>query len=62
MRLIAFSTTVRPRNAKIHVLYRPPDVRVSDYFFFSTKTYVVGALKNCLDETVLLSTQKTCLN
>ena len=24
---------------------------------FSTKTYVVGAQKNCLNETVLLSTQ-----
>ena len=28
------------------------------YFsFFSTKTYVVGTQKNCLNETVLLSTQ-----
>ena len=32
------------------------------YFYFSTKTYVVGSQKNCLDETVLLSTQTTCLN
>ena len=31
-------------------------------FYFSTKTYVVGTQKNCLDETVLLSTQNTCLN
>ena len=28
---------------------------------FSTKTYVVGTQKNRLDETVLLSTQNTCL-
>ena len=32
------------------------------FFYFSTKTYVVGTLKNCLNETVLLSTQNTCLN
>ena len=29
---------------------------------FSTKTYVVGTQKNCLIETVLLSTPDTCLN
>ena len=29
---------------------------------FSTKTYVVGTQKNRLNETVLLSTQNTCLN
>ena len=32
------------------------------FFFFSTKTYVVGAQKNCLNETVLMSTQKIRLN
>ena len=33
-----------------------------NYFsYFSTKTYVVGTQKNRLDETVLLSTQNTCL-
>ena len=39
------------------------------FFYFSTKTYVVGTQKNCLNETqknclnetVLLSTQNTCL-
>ena len=30
--------------------------------YFSTKTHVVGTQKNCLNETVLLSTQNTCLN
>ena len=30
--------------------------------YFSTKTYVVGTQKNRLNETVLLSTQNTCLN
>ena len=29
---------------------------------FSTKTYVVEAQKNRLNETVLFSTQNTCLN
>ena len=33
------------------------------YFsYFSTKTYVVGTQKNCLNETVLLSTQNIFLN
>ena len=32
------------------------------FSYFSTKTYVVGTQKNRLDETVLLSTQNTCLN
>ena len=36
----------------------------SKYFliYFSTKTYVVGTLKNRLNETVLLSTLNLCLN
>ena len=29
-------------------------------FLFSTKTYVVGTQKNCLNQTVLLSTQNIC--
>ena len=34
-----------------------------NYFsYFSMKTYVVGTQKNRLIETVLLSTQNTCLN
>ena len=31
-------------------------------FFFSAKTYVVGAQKNCLNEMVLLSTQNIFFN
>ena len=31
-------------------------------FYFSTKTYVVDTQKNCLNETVLLSTQNICYN
>ena len=30
------------------------------FFYFSTKTYVVGTQKNRLDETVILSTQNIC--
>ena len=34
-----------------------------NYFsYFSTEVYVVGAQKYCLNETILLSTQNTCLN
>ena len=37
--------------------------RSPDYFsYFSTKTYVVGTQKNRLNETVIMSTQNTCLN
>ena len=32
------------------------------FLYFSTKTYVEGTQRNSLDETVLLSTQNTCLN
>ena len=43
-------------------MYRPLD-RTKKYFsYFSTKTYVVGAEKNRLNETVLLSTQKYVQN
>ena len=31
-----------------------------DFFYFSNKSYVVGAQKNSLNETVLLSTTNTC--
>ena len=35
---------------------------IKNYFsHFSTKTYVVGTQKNCLIETILLSTKNTCL-
>ena len=42
----------------------PPDKRVSENFFFfiSHTKHVVVTQKNCLNETVLLSTQNTCLN
>ena len=30
------------------------------FFLLSTKTYVVGTLKNCIKETVVLSTQNVC--
>ena len=32
------------------------------FLYFSSKTYVEGTQKNRLNETVLLSTQNTCLN
>ena len=32
------------------------------FLYFSCKTYVVGTQKNRFNETVLLSTQNTCLN
>ena len=36
---------------------------MENYFaYYLTKTYVVGTQKNRLNETVLLSTQNTCLN
>ena len=36
---------------------------VTDFFFyFSTKTYVLGTQKNRLNETVLLSVHNICLN
>ena len=43
---------------------RPPDksAYLNIFVCFSTKTYVVGTQKNSLNETVLLSTQITCLN
>ena len=39
---------------------RPPDKSV--FHYFSSKTYVVGTQKNCLNEKVLLSTQYTHFN
>ena len=42
-----------------------PQIRVHDikyFFYFSTHSYVVGTQTNRLTETVLLSTQNTCLN
>ena len=33
------------------------DKKINKISFFPIKTYVVGTQKNCLDETVLLSTQ-----
>ena len=44
-----------------YMRFRSPNKSVL-LFFFSTKTNVVGTQKNCLNETVLLSTQNTCSN
>ena len=43
---------------------RPQDKCVTENYFsyFSTKTYVVGTQKNCLNETALLSTQNMCFD
>ena len=42
---------------------RPHECVIKNYFsYLSTKTYVVGTQKNCLVETVLLSTQNKCWN
>ena len=43
-------------------MYIIHDIRVSTefFFYFSTKTYVVGTPKNRLNETVLFSTQNIC--
>ena len=42
-------------------LYTDKSVLIKKIFsYFSTKTYVVGTQKDCLIETVLLSTQNTC--
>ena len=41
-------------------IYRP--VIKNHFPYFSTKTYVVGTQKNCLNEKVLLNTQNKCLN
>ena len=47
-------------------LNRPPDnCRYIDwnfFFYFLTKSIVVGSQKNHLNEMVLLSTQNTCFN
>ena len=47
-------------NEKVEtgLLLRVGNIKI--FFYFSTKTYVVGTQKNHLDETVLLSTQNLC--
>ena len=42
-----------------YLIHTPQGFFTPNLFFFhsSTKTYVVGTQKNCLNETVLLSTQ-----
>ena len=46
--------------------FRSPDkstlLKKKVFLYFSVETYVVGAQKNRLIETVLLGTQNTCLN
>ena len=34
----------------------------NQFFYFLSKTYLLGTQKNRLNETVLLSTQNTCMN
>ena len=56
-----FSLTFQRKKVRL----TGPQIRERNekYFsYFSTKTYVVGTQKNRLNETVLLSTQNTCLN
>ena len=43
-------------------LHMCTNVLENQFAYSSTKTYVVGAQKNRLNETALLSTQNTCLN
>ena len=44
-----------------NIVQKSPDKRAFNFFFnFTTKTYVVGAQKNRLDETVLLGTHIIC--
>ena len=55
----------RPDMTEKMLTGRPPDKRAYlkiIFFYFSTKTYVVGTQKNLLNETVLLCTQNTCLD
>ena len=52
-----------PEDRFSHDEARPPDKSVYCKTIFSSKTYVLGTQKNRLiNETVLLSTQNTCLN
>ena len=47
------------------IIYRPSLKKciLENYFiYFSIKTHVVGTQKKVSNETVLLSTQNTCLN
>ena len=46
------------QEVRKHFYSRP--VLKKFFFYFSTKTYVVGTQKNRLNETVLLSTQNIC--
>ena len=45
------------KSWKILGTIRPVDMKKIIFLYFSTETYVVGTQKNCLNETVLLSTQ-----
>ena len=61
---IDFNERLLPYSALFLTCFRPQDKSAywKFFFYFSTKTYVVGTQKNRLNETVLLSTQNTCLN
>ena len=56
-----FQTKKNASHIKGHVSLQ---IRVTEIYFssFSTKTYVFGARKNRLTETVLMSTKNICLN
>ena len=50
-------------NEESFITLRPGLLRVSNknYFsYFSSKTYVMGTQKNCLNEMVLLNIQNKC--
>ena len=46
----------------LHKDFKQECVTKNLFSYFSTKTYVVGIQKNCLNKTVLLSTQNICLS
>ena len=51
------------KEKDVNVMDRPPECITENHCsYFSTKTYVMGSQKKHLNETVLLSTQNTCLN
>ena len=63
-RLTTYSVISETRNRFVDN-NRPPGKSAywkTIFIYFSSKTYVVGTQKNRRNETVLLSTQNTCLN
>ena len=61
--LSVLKRTVSMRGSFEHTKHMFKLMGEKKYFsYFTTKTYVVCAQKNRLNETVLLNTQNTCLN